>query len=282
MAELLRIPLPADCEIALTGDWHVGARAHNEPALDALVEWVLAEPHRYLGFSGDAIEGKPVASPHFDPEGLREGQVNIEQQFARVVQKIAPLKDRILWWGKGNHDVYLSRDVDVVRNLLCKPLNILDRMGGYQTWIDLGHFRVHHWHGRQSMPRGAKDPIQRDANQRAWLVNKLAPLAGDCLLQVMGHVHALLVQPPIEEYALLTGRDKVHARYFREPVAAVGGMEFLPVKSRWYGCTGTLRRSGGFGYVDYAEVAGYPPSPIGWLVATVRGGTIRALDKVVV
>lgn len=283
MAELVRVEgLPADYEVACTSDWHVGAKAHNERALDALVAWVGAKRNRYLDFGGDAVEGKPVGSPHFDPDGLREGQVNIEQQFAAVVEKVRPIKSRILAWRKGNHDLYLSRDIDVVRRMVCEPLGILGRMGGYQTWVDLGTFRLFGYHGRATMPRGAKDPIQRDANQRAWLVNRLSALAGDCAVMLMGHVHALLVQPPVEEYALLTGPDRVEARYFLEPAAKVAELEFLPVKSRWYGCTGTLRRSGGFGFTDYSEVAGYPPAPIGWLTLTVRGGRPVNLSKVVV
>lgn len=292
MARLVTITnAPADCEIALTSDWHMGSRAFHAKALDQLVEWVLAEKHRYLGFGGDAVEGKPVGSPHFDPEALVKDEQTIGRQFQAVCDKIRPIKKRILWWGMGNHDIYLSRDVNVVEAMVCRPLGILDRMGDYQTWVDLGHFRVHVYHGRSVMPRGAKDPIQREANQRAWLVNRLSPLAGDCLVQLMGHVHALLVQPPIEAYALLCKGTDVRARYFREPKQAVttrdheGIMdqrEFIPVLSRWYACTGTLRRSGGFGYTDYAEVAGYAPAPIGWAKMTVKGKDVVNIEKVVV
>jgi hypothetical protein len=141
------------------------------------------------------------------------------------------------------------------------------------------------------MPRGAKDPIQREANQKAWLVNRLSPLAGDCHVHLMGHVHALLVQEPVEQYALLTGGDGVRARYFREPAqdvttrdhkGATDTRTFIPPYSRWYGCTGTLRRSGGFDYLDYSEIAGYPPAPIGWLTMRVVGGQVASIEKVVV
>lgn len=291
MAELVTVKgLPKDFDVALTSDWHCGSRAFHEGALDQLIEWIQDGKHRYLGFGGDAIEGKRIDSPHFDPASLRGGQVNIEAQMRYVEERLRPVARRILWFGKGNHDIYLERDIDVVR-LFCERLGIEDRRGGYQTWVDLGHFRVHVYHGRASIPRGAKDPIQKEANQKAWLVNRLAPLAGDCAVHLMGHVHALLVQPPLEEYALLTQGSEVRARYFREPESAVvtrdhaGNTDtrtFIPVKSRWYGCTGTLRRSGGFGYLDYAEIAGYPPSPIGWLKMRVRGGKVADIVKVVV
>lgn len=291
MARLVKVDgLPRDFDVALTSDWHCGSRAFHEGALEELVAWLKARRHRYLGFGGDAIEGKRIDSPHFDPEALRDGQTNIDAQFRYVEKMLRPVKDRILWWGKGNHDIYVSRDVDVVRSF-CERLGIEHRMGDYQTWVDLGHFRVHVYHGRASIPRGAKDTIQREANQRAWLVNRLAPLAGDCAVHLMGHVHALLVQPPLESYALLTGADGVRARYFREPAQPVTTRDhkgatdtrvFLPQGSRWYGCTGTLRRSGGFGWTDYSEIAGYAPAPIGWLEMHVRGGQVAGIEKVVV
>ncbi len=291
MARLIDIPeMPPEYEIAATGDWHAGAKAFHESALDGLIEWLLEEPHRYLGFSGDAIEGKRIDSPHFDPTTLREGQSTIEAQLRWVEKKVRPIKDRILWWGLGNHDIYVHPNCDPVLNFL-ERLGIPHRMGGYQTWVDLAGLRGHIYHGRASMPRGAKDPIQREANQKAWLVNRLSPLAGDCHFHLMGHVHALLVQPPQEEYALLTGADGVRARYFRAPEQAVTTRDhkgatdtrtFIPPYSRWYGCTGTLRRSGGFDYLDYSEIAGYPPAPIGWLKIHVGGAQVQAIDKVVV
>ena len=292
MAEHVKVKgLPKDFKVACTSDWHCGAKAFHEDALDRLIAWLKESPRHYMGFGGDSIEGKRIDSPHFDPDALRPGEHSIEKQLRWVRAKLAPVADRILWWGLGNHDIYVSRDIDPVRTVLVEPLGLLERMGGYQTWVDLGHFRVHVYHGRASMPRGAKDPIQSEANQKAWLVNRLSPLAGDCALHLMGHVHALLVQPPLDRYALLVGEDGVRARYFREPTSSVltrdhagraDTRSYIPPGSRWYGCTGTLRRSGGFGYLDYSEVAGYPPAPIGWLELTVKGGQVAGLDKVVV
>ena len=291
MAERLVITdLPKDYELASTGDWHLGARTHHDAALDILIAWLLEKPNRYLGINGDLIEGKPVGSKHFDPNTLRPDLVTIEQQVDRVVERLKPVADRIVWVNYGNHDIGIIRDFDVMK-VLCDRLKVEHRRGGYQTWVDIGALRVHIFHGRRSMPRGAKDPIQKDANQRAWLVNELAPLAGDRHVMFMGHVHALLVQPPIEQYQLLDGPDGIRARYFvpapspvvtRDHNGATDTRVMVPRESRWYGCTGTLRRSGGFGFIDYAEIGGYPPSPIGWLKMRVEGERCVALDKVVV
>lgn len=292
MAEIVRVKgLPKDYKVALTSDWHCGAKAFHEGALDQLIRWLKDSPRHMLGFGGDAIEGKEISSPHFSPETLRPGELSIEKQLEWVREKLRPVAKKILWWGRGNHDIYTSRDIDAVRSVFIEPLGLQDRYGGYQTWVDLGPVRIHCYHGRASMPRGAKDPVQADANQRAWLVNRLSPLAGDCHLQLMGHVHALLTQPPLDRYALLTGPDGLRARYFHEPASRVTTRDhrgntdtrtFIPPSSRWYGCTGTLRRSGGIGFLDYAELGGYAPAPIGWLELDVKAGRIQSLDKVVV
>lgn len=292
MAEIVRVRgLPKDYRIAATSDWHCGAKAFHEGALDHLIAWLRESPRHYLGFGGDAIEGKEVSSPHFSPETLRPGELSIERQLEWVREKLRPVASKVLWWGRGNHDIYTSRDIDAVRSVFIEPLGLQARYGGYQTWVDLGPVRAHVYHGRASMPRGAKDPIQSEANQRAWLVNRLSPLAGDCHLQLMGHVHALLVQAPLDRYALLDGEGGLRARYFQEPVSTVtthdrrGGVDqrtYIPPGSRWYGCTGTLRRSAGIGFLDYSEIAGYPPSPIGWLEVRVHGGRIEDIQKVVV
>jgi len=295
MAEIVTVKgLPADYEVACTSDWHCGSRAFHEQALDRLIAWVRASKKRYLGFGGDAIEGKRVDSPHFNPDGLRTGQLTMGPQLEYVRDRIRPIADSVLWWNLGNHDIY-CKDADLVRSIVMEPLGIRDRLGGYQTWVELlgkgAPLRGHIFHGHRSLPRGAKDPIQKRGNQNAWLVNELYHLAGDVHFHLMGHVHALLVQQPVEQYALLTGAGGVRARYFVEPEqpvethgndGATDSRRYIPPRARWYGCTGTLRRSGGFGYTDYAEIAGYPPSPIGWLVMKVRGGVVRDLAPVIV
>ena len=291
MAEIIQIHgLPDEYEVVCTSDWHCGSKAFHEDALDALIAWVLAKPNRFIGHGGDMVEGKRIDSPHFNPDGLRSKQLKIGEQIEWVREKVRRAADRFLWIGLGNHDIYVQ-DADLIRCILAEPLGIADRLGGYQTWVDLDGLRGHVYHGRATMPRGAKDPIQRDANQRAWLVNRLAPLAGDAHFHLMGHVHALLVQPPVEQYALLTGEGGVRARYFTEPEQPVRARDhegmhddrvYVPPGARWYGCTGTLRRSGGFGWIDYGEVAGFPPAPIGWLVMRVQDRRVVDLRKVIV
>jgi len=292
MAEYIKHgKLPEDMQIICTSDWHVGSRGFHEKAADGIMSRLEKEDNTYGIFNGDALEGKKIDSPHFNPDGLRAGQLNIQAQADHCAKIAGRAPEKWLSWGLGNHGLYLLRDFDIVR-YICEKAGI-QSIGGYQTWIDLGHFRVHAYHGRATMPRGTKDPIQREANQRAWLKRVTEELAGDCLVHLYGHVHALLHQPPIEQYTLLSKGKSVRARYFVEPTQTVRTRnpttgkedvrEFIPPTSRHYICTGTLRRSGYFGGApDYGEVAGYPPSPIGYYEIIIRGGQIDNVVKHVV
>lgn len=288
MAEYIKhSKMPKNYRVILTSDWHCGAAAFHEEAARDIVERLKSERNTFMLFNGDFVEGKRIDSPHFNPDSLNPKYLTIGKQFDYVADMLKPVAKKILAVGQGNHDIYLSRDYDVVERL-CKDLGIPERRGGYQTWVKLGDgLRVFMYHGRASCPRGAKDPIQRDANRKAWLKNRLESLASDCHVMLMGHVHQLFYQEPLEQVALLSGGKNVRRHTFVEPESKVVGADgheatYVPKESRWYGCTGTLRRGGGFGYTDYSEIAGFGPSPIGYLEMTVEKGRCVNIEEVIV
>lgn len=262
-----------------TSDWHIGSRCFHEEAARDLVERVRKEG-AYLTFGGDAIEGKKIDSPHFNPHGLRANEINIQAQCKAFVEIMRPIADRILMIQGGNHELYLKPDFDVI-DYVCSMLGREDVYGHYQTWLNVAGVTLHFWHGRQSMPRGAKDPIQREANQKAWLKNKMQSLAGSAQAHYMGHTHHCLVVEPIEQYALLDHGKDVHGKYFTEEVRDIDGDVWVPQDARWYVNTGTLRRGGGFGYEDYSEIAGYQPPPIAFTKTVIQDGRIKKIKKIV-
>jgi hypothetical protein len=278
MATYIKSKVEGDITIYNTSDWHVGSKCFNERAAQEVVKKVKKEG-AYLTFGGDALEGKTIDSPHFNPDGLSSGKLNIESQADAFVQIMEPIADRILMLQGGNHELYIKKNFDVVR-YICKSLGRIDVYGQYQTWLNVSGLTLHFWHGRPSMPRGAKDPIQREANQKAWLKNKLFPLAGSAHAQYMGHTHHCMVVPPIEQYALLDGGENVHGEYFKESVRDINGMVWVPPDARWYVNTGTLRRGGGFDHEDYSEIAGYTPPPIACTKTVIKDGRIKKIKKV--
>jgi len=288
MAGFIKSPIPDKCEVLITSDWHIGSKSFAYDALEEQVSWLMASPKRYVIFNGDLIEGKPTKSKHFDPDSLEPEMATAHAQvdFAKPYLKKLADKKKILAFGYGNHDLYLKPDYDWMREL-SEAVGIRDKLGGYQTWIDLTKdLRVFMFHGRRSLPRGAKDPVQRKANRLAWLKRELESLASSCHVMVHSHVHWLAVLEPIEQVSLLNyGKDvKRHSHVQPEGTIEIDGQSipYVPKESRWYCCSGTLRKSGSFDYIDYSEISGYPPSAIGWLKMSVRGGRCENIEEVVV
>lgn len=292
MAELIRHKhVPRDCRLVLTSDQHWGAKACHYDAFHEMVEFIRANDDVWWLHNGDFCEGKPTRSKHFDPNTLRPDMITLEQQMDGFREAIRPIADKCLYYGYGNHCIYVMPDLDVVR-WLTESLGIDHVRGGYQGTCDLGHTRIFLYHGRRNMPRGAKDPIQRRANQQAWLKRTLEGLHGNSHLMVLGHVHALHVVEPQVQLALLNRGTSMRARHFVAPTQTVTTEDpvtgkkdvrhYIPPDSRWYCISGTFRRSGGVGYLDYAEIGGYEPSLIGYQLVTIRDGAIQSVEPQVI
>lgn len=292
MSELIRHKgLPRDLNLWAMSDQHFGARACHVEALREVVEIIRKDPDARWIHNGDSIEGKPTRSKHFDPASLDPKFVTIEQQVKGWNEIIRPIADKCLYYGYGNHDIYLKPDWDIVRSM-CDELGM--PRGGYQGTCDLGKDmpRIFLYHGRRTMVRGAKDPLQREANQQAWVKRQLEGLFGNAHVMLHGHVHTLHVVPPRQRLALLSRGYSVRARHFVQPVQTVKTTdpatgkvdvrEFIPEDSRWYAVTGTFRRSGGPGWIDYAEIGGYEPSLIGCQLIKIRDGAVDDIEPQVI
>ena len=262
-------------------DMHVGSLAFHEKAFIKIRDKIKRDKSALVKFNGDATEGKTIDSPHFNPEGLKPGKLNIHNQCDYFVELWKPIANKTILFGEGNHDMYLSKDFDVT-GYMAKELGISEVRGGYQTLLDIneGELVLHNWHGRPTMPRGAKDPIQREANQKAWLKRVFEGLAS-AHAHYMGHTHKCLITPPTEKYALLRSGENVKGRFFTEQEYKIDGEQWIPPDARWYVNTGTFRRTGMFGYTDYSEIAGYAPVPIACTKTEVRNGKIADIKKII-
>ena len=259
-------------------DWHVGSIAFHEEAAKEVVQMVSDEG-AFVTFGGDMIEGKKIDSPHFNPDGLRHGQLNIHDQCDAFIALMKPIADRLLLIGQGNHELYLMKDFDIVK-YICDMLGVPECYGHYQSIVNLNNaFTSHHYHGRATMLRGAKDPIQKEANQKAWLKNRLHPLYGSAQAHYMSHTHQCMIVPPIEIGSMLDGGENAKMRFFKDEPREIDGMIWVPPDARWYVNTGTFRRGGSFGHVDYSEIAGYVPPVIACTKTTVEGNKIANIER---
>jgi hypothetical protein len=182
----------------------------------------------------------------------------------------------------GNHEMKLHRIGDFAE-YICKGLNI--PKGGYTTRITLTNdgkklFTLFAWHGpaRGMISSNAKDYEQRQANLKAALKMRMKYKQGDCAVMLMGHVHKLISVPPTYQLYLREGSNGLVQDY-------LGGQQtgkWIDPDLRWYGCTGAFLKLYADGVTGYAEIGGYDPVELGYLLLKIQGGKIVALDPVVI
>ena len=230
---------------------------------------------------GDSSEGTGSGHKFFDADLMVKGCENPERQVLVVEEMLKPHRKKIITWREGNHERRYRREGDFIRNA-CKRLGV--PYGGVTTHLTLGNgVRLYCAHGNKMMPRGAKDPVQKEANQLAWLKNQLAPMASDCHAMFMEHTHQLKVLPPQSSIHMGQRDGKMHAAKIVLPAMRTDlGFDVIPVSSRWYVNAGTMRTNFAPGAIDYAEEHMFAPAEIGYVIIHIRNGSIEDIEKVVV
>jgi len=282
--ELISKVMPDDYTLVDTGDWHLGnVNAHIGGIKEAIQR--IKEPGVYAILKGDLLDS-------ILPNDKRYAHcaVNIPtpmQSLDLLTDLLMPVKDKILGVMLGNHEYHLINTLNTAWELARR----LDApYGGYVCKfiaLDPRH-RVRHkmffTHGNGNLPTGAKDVIQRIANQQAALKRKLEGTGHtDCIYMSMGHSHKLMVvNPTINDEVMMTDNGKKLKQEYR--VTSKQNVPYIPAESRWFGCSGSMLKTNtapGVGAVSYSEVFMYGPSVLGWLEADVVAGSMLGLRKVV-
>jgi hypothetical protein len=284
--ELISRELPADCEIYDTSDYHYGALNCHREGIRQIVAEVAAKRNRFLINKGDSIDAvlpndKRYASCAMDYQDML---LTPEQQADAIVQDFLPIRRRILAWGLGNHEYKLINSHDYGR-YIARQLQV--PYGGVAfKFIAKGggevKYKLFCAHGRGKVPAGAKDPIQREANRKAWLKRSLESLAGDCAYMSIGHGHYLITVNPTTQDQLYMNDDgsELHQHYH---TVAEQNAEYIPPESRWYTMSGSFLKlfsPPGSGAISYGEMALYPPTEMGCVKLVVRDHRITAVEKV--
>ena len=105
----------------------------------------------------------------------------------------------------------------------------------------------------------------------------------DVIAMYMGHIHRfILVEPTIHNKLQLTtenGKIKQHYRTVTDQTASE-----IPPEARWYSSTGSMMKtysSANTGYISYAEMAGYAPAELGYLIQTVENEKVVKVERVI-
>lgn len=286
--ELIKRNMPMDCEIFDVGDLHRGPlNCHREATLE-VINMIAAKPNRYIWTKGDALDSITPSDKRFSSLSveIRKNWRTPQDHADQLIEDFYPIRDRVLVWMIGNHEWKLL-------NTLNFGTYIADRLRvPYGSVIckfiymhkDKVQFKSLLWHGYGALRSQAKDPIQREANRKAALKQKLDQLAHtDCIYKTMGHTHQLLVvQPTIgKELMLIDDGEKLHQmnRY-----SVPQNSDFIPADCCWYGNSGSflkLYSEPGSGNIAYGELTGFAPAEIGCLKLTIQGGQLINVEKVV-
>lgn len=285
--EIIKKMLPADYELVLTSDLHLGSPCVSEENIAEMVDYVASNPNCFMTNFGDNIEAIAPNDKRFAFSDTK--YKTAQDQCDAVIKLFAPIKEKILAIGLGNHEYKLLNIFNVAK-YLCEGLGV--RYGGYcyklECHNELTNGLMHKMfftHGNGQITSNAKDAIQAEGNKRAGLKLKLSKSAhADCILMAMGHTHkSLIVEPTINNQLYLTSEDgkiKQHYRYHEEQ-----NSNFIPPDARWYINNPSfmkLHAPAGSGYISYAEVAGYEPSEIGYTKVTVENGNVVNAERVII
>lgn len=228
---------------------HLGNYLSDEALLASVVQEIADDPNCYWGGMGDMFEAITRHDPRFRSQHMAKWLVGkpdlIDAAMVRLQGYFDPIKDKCLWYAKGNHErTLLIHDERDVYGPMCRFISPddkgkgialglsgfipvrFDRQGGGGRTITI---YAHHGYGGGSTVGG-----------RAGKLEKL-PATFEADIYLMAHAH-LKLQFQSMRYRVSRG----NVREIDTRLAYTGGF---------------LKSLGERG--SYVEDAGYPPRPTG-------------------
>lgn len=279
--------MPDDFTVVDCSDLHLGSPNCSEESIYEMVESISKDAATFLIFKGDAIEAILPNDKRYVHSAVKNDLKSPKEQADRVIEMFTPIKDRILAWGTGNHELKLMNTMDFGRYIaesLGVPYGAYNFKIAFNDKDDKLMFKTYHTHGMGGLHSNAKDEIQYEANRKAGLKHKLAKSGhADCIYMSRGHDHQLIVvEPTVQNKLYLTDDGNGIHQHYHQP--SIQNASFIPPDSRWYATTGSFRKmytKSGTYAIDYAEVVGYSPSEIGCVVVTVENKKIADVRKAI-
>lgn len=265
---------PAVFRVVPIFDVHLGAKACDEARLRRVVKRIQSDPQaRWIG-GGDYCDFINPSDKRFSAAALAEW-VNLNDldnlatvQADRFADIVAPIADKCLAVGEGNHETAIARHYHqnvfkhILRRVAADGGQDVEQVHlGYSGWLLLRFVRqgsnggvttlrvnVHH-----GFTGGRLAGAKALAMQR-WLWNH------DADIVLFGHSHNTGFQTEAVEYVDDTGKVRQHRR--------IGVY------------CGTYLRSNLQDATTYAEVAGYNPMPVDGVELALRPGAEDANERI--
>lgn len=279
--QIIKTVIPPNCEIVLAGDSHEGSIMKHREGYQEMIDYVDSGKNRRLIHMGDMIEGICADDPRYEYDVIDPGSPKPFVQMLNACEELRPIAKKMIGLLSGNHEFKLQRMGDLAE-MAAKNLAIpygtysakftfLDKKGNVRN-----KFFCHH--GSGFLQSRAKDKIQRDANIKASLKNKLESQAADVALCAIGHTHQLIVVEPAETLHITDDGSRIKQTYSSKFIDG----ELIHPDYRWYVNTGCFLKQFELGVSGYGERAMYRPSEMGYIVVRLENYEIVDVKRVVV
>lgn len=289
--EIVSHKLPKNGKFIDTGDGHKGSINCHHEGLQAMIDRCLDYNANgtpcYMIVKGDMMETISPDDRRFNIHD-RDSRLKVSgQQADELIEIFKPVSEYILAWGIGNHELkdqnkfeygkYIARELGVPYGAYTFVIEWRDKATGKIM------FKSFHSHGAGRLRSQAKDKLQREANRKASLKQKLINTrVSDCVYMSMGHTHQLLaVEPNYDIETLLTTSQRgVHQHEIPEVNQAA---KYIPPDQRFYSNTGSflkLYAPNGSGVVPYGEMGMLEPADLGWIEGEYIDGRLVKVEEV--
>lgn len=290
--EIIKRLLPRNGVVIDTGDWHFGALCCHHQGIRDMVQRCIdinkkKNQNCYMILKGDLMETIAPSDKRFNFHDRDLNMKTTGDQRNAIIEVLKPIKKYILALGIGNHELK-DQNTEKHGEHICQELGT--PYGAYNFVIEFRDkatgklmFKTFHSHGNGSLKSAAKDLLQREANRKASLKQKLIKTRiSDCIYMSMGHTHQLLVVHPNyqTEGLLTTSANGVHSHEIPETNQT---SKNIPPDHRYYANTGSflkLYAPNKSGVTTYGEMAMLEPADLGWVEFEFKDGRIIDVRKV--
>jgi hypothetical protein len=286
--ELVYKTLPPDHTIIATSCWHSGSYNCHKEGIRELVAKVRYSPNYFMVHHGDLTECITPNDKRYCQASVDVTLLTPGKQRDWLVETLTPIGNKVLSVMLGNHDYgvinIMNVASDVAKAIGAPYGGLMCKLAVTKEGVNEVAYKWMMMHGSKLLPKGAKDAIQRRGNREAALKRILEETGHcDCLIMTQGHDHSALfvVEPTITNDVSLID-DGESFKNYKHP-APPQNSKYIPPEARWYGICGSMRKGitpPGLGILDYAELKGYGPAPLGWLEVKVENYEVVNIEVV--
>jgi len=266
--------VPRNGTVALLSDFHEGLVTQSDHIGTALEMCMSKNSKIILG--GDLTESRTPDHPYYDKTVDDGKYATIQSQAEGIAKKLEPAKKNILAIMTGNHERCVRKVMNVSKEVV-KDLGIDVPYGMITLKAKIGEDSLFYFHPEKwSCNSRAGDAEQRYHNDVRKIRRKLYPLAGDCIVMAVAHIHKLRIGNPVRELALIG--EESDGQVYTSPDMYRG--QVIPETQRWYCSTGSFLRTRVAGVTSYSEAGGYAPTEIGYIEIQMHKGRVAELREV--